>query len=655
MASVGHPEPATPRLSRHRTLRSLGALVAHPATGVIGASLFWGFLPHGALVVWAICLSLVGLSLIFDMRLARLGRLAAADRVYRWHLYAHGLCFAALPWFDLGATGSQTVSYIMLIPLFAASGGYTGVAIDLAGRSFRPASMLVGIGISYAVPFAISGAWVVFAITILWTVAMAGVAHLGQNYRSELIRLREESEIAAVRDVLTGLANRAGLTDQLDLRLRSGSRMVLGVLDLDRFKLINDSLGHHYGDAVLVAVGNRLAEAVGPDGYVARIGGDEFAILVPHRGPLPTIVPFIEELLDQLEAPVRHRGRTMRVKASAGLTMLDPTSDGSAALAEADVSMYRSKRSTKQRTTLFDASMRQAVRRRSLLEDSFRSALENGEVTFWCQPIVDAHTLAPTGVELLARWIQPDSTRIGPDEFVPIAEETGLSVDLGRLGLLRAIELLNRWNGDPELGSLSVNVNISALHLGADLVGDVQAALAQLDGVDPGRLGLEFVENGLISEVGDQLGQLHQLRDLGVRLIIDDFGVGYSSLTYLRALPMTGMKLDRSFIRGVDTDPLKRELCRLVAGMANAISLPIVAEGVETESELLPLRAMGMSSVQGFGVARPAPAADAETACRALWRQAQGNRPGELASIEAEIQELLRSQTVGQPAMATDQ
>ena len=409
----------------------------------------------------------------------------------------------------------------------------------------------------------------------------------------------------ATHDVLTGMLNRAALAEALSHCLDGGSPAAVLFMDLDRFKLVNDTHGHAVGDALLVALGQRLASAVRPEDTVARFGGDEFVILCPGVLDEAVALQIAHRLSDTLSEPFLVDGHELFLTGSVGVAIGRPTDGPEDLLRDADNAMYRAKEQGRPGYAFFDAGMRDRSRRRLELEQELHFALERSELRLVYQPVFDTLTGELLGAEALLRW---DSAQgpISPAEFVPIAEETGLVMPIGDWVLRMACRQAARWRR--ELGrGVPVSVNVAARQLTRPgLAAQVLVALGEA-GAEPGDLVLEITEHGVLEDFAAAFRHLQEVRALGVRVAVDDFGTGWSSLSYLQRLPVDALKIDRSFVATLGVEGPSMAIVGSLVSLAHGLGLTVVAEGVETEEQLAELRRLGCDSVQGFLLARPAP------------------------------------------------
>jgi diguanylate cyclase (GGDEF)-like protein/PAS domain S-box-containing protein len=433
---------------------------------------------------------------------------------------------------------------------------------------------------------------------------------------SERVRLEDQLTRQAFHDGLTGMANRALFRDRLEQALaRSGrSRGVLAVLlvDLDGFKQVNDSLGHDAGDQLLQAVAERFALEIRPSDTLARLGGDEFALLIDgaHESHAVSVA---ERLLDALSEPVLISGRELVVGASIGIA-LHPGGPGQSEelLRHADVAMYAAKEAGRGRYELFHYDMARELGELLGLEHELRLGLQRGEFTLHYQPEVDLENGDIVGVEALLRWNSPRRGLVPPDRFIPVAESTGLILGLGEFVLREACAQTAQWRSEGILPERFVTwVNLSGKQLSAGGIGaTVKAALTET-GLPAEYLGLEVTETSLVQEGagGDRArSELQNLHEQGVRIAIDDFGTGFSSLGQLRRFPVDMIKVDRSFIQGVEEEPKDAAITANLVTLAHALGVLAIAEGIESNGQLVSLRGLGCDLAQGFLFARPLPA-----------------------------------------------
>jgi diguanylate cyclase (GGDEF)-like protein len=408
-------------------------------------------------------------------------------------------------------------------------------------------------------------------------------------------------------DDLTGLPNRRALLATLERHVAAGPDVapaVVGLLDLDGFKEINDSFGHPVGDAVLIEVAGRLRGAVADDDVVARLGGDEFGLVL--HGDDDEVDARLREVLDQVAAPIRLAGGAeVTVEVSAGLVRATPGVGADELLRNADVAMYRVKNSDSRRCW-FEPHMQAEVVERTRMQRALRRAIEDDQFLLHFQPIIDTTVGRVCSVESLVRWDHPELGVIGPDRFVPLAEATGLIEPLGDLILVRALESLRQMDLDGT-SDRTVSINLSPRQLTNPLfVQRVRSAL-EATGVAPERVVLEVTESVWLDDVEHAVARLEQLRDLGVQLSLDDFGTGYSSLSYLGRLPAQIVKLDRALVQPARTDARTAALVAAVVQFSEVAGLRVVAEGVETREDQRVLAALGCTVHQGYLYARPVP------------------------------------------------
>jgi diguanylate cyclase (GGDEF)-like protein/PAS domain S-box-containing protein len=441
--------------------------------------------------------------------------------------------------------------------------------------------------------------------------ALANV--LGDAFERELTEDRIRHR--ALHDPLTGLPNRALFMDRLRhaierLRRRSSPAAIL-FLDLDRFKLVNDSLGHRYGDELLAAAAPRLKQALRSSDTVARFGADEFAILLEEIAGEREAVEMAQRVAGVFTRPFVLSGNEHFVTTSVGIAIAEGGERAEDLVRDADAAMHRAKERGGGRYELFDEAIRGRAISRLRVENDLRRALERDELTLDYQPVVSLRDRSIVGVEALVRWNHPERGRIPPGEFIGVAEENGLIDPIGRWVLNNACHQAADWYRlRPDHPPLSMSVNLSAVQFrNRGLVETVAGAMRGAS-LDPACLTLELTESVMVSDVDDLDEILSALKDLGVRLVLDDFGTGYSSLSYLTRLPLDALKVDRSFVDGLGRDPRDTALTEAIVAMSHALSLDVVGEGVETERQRDELARFGCDLAQGYHFSRPVDAAE---------------------------------------------
>jgi len=406
---------------------------------------------------------------------------------------------------------------------------------------------------------------------------------------------------AATHDPLTGLPNRSlldrRLVAALDRHRRREETVAVIFLDLDLFKKVNDSLGHRAGDELLVAAAGRIQSVIRPSDTVARFGGDEFVVICEGLIGEIEAMGIADRIREALERVFVVQSHEVYVSASLGVAF--PRSDdydAESILADADTAMFRAKEAGRGRCEPYDRRMRERAIERLETEAALRRALETGQLRLAYQPVVDLASGRIDAVEALVRWDHPERGLLNPDSFIALAEETGLIVAVGSWAIDAAFAQQARWSGT----GLSSSVNVSGRQLTRpELVGSVGAAI-EASGVDPARIHLEITENAVIEDPAATMSALRALKALGVGLVLDDFGTGYASLSALRRFPIDGIKVDRSFVRGVARFPEDRAIVRAVVRLASDLGLSVVAEGVESTEQRDVLLELGCRRGQGY-------------------------------------------------------
>jgi diguanylate cyclase (GGDEF)-like protein/PAS domain S-box-containing protein len=437
------------------------------------------------------------------------------------------------------------------------------------------------------------------------------------NSRDITGRKRDEEMIRhlAYFDALTGLPNRRLFDDRLAKALahsrRRGARgLAILLLDLDRFQTVNDTLGHGAGDQLLRDAAARFSSVLREQDSVARLGGDEFLFLVSDIDDVESAALVAGKILAELEAPFSISGHELHLTASAGVAMFPQDgSEAAALIRDADTALHRAKKQGGNRYQLYDATMNAIAFRRLVLENSLRRAFEREELRLHYQPLVSMHDGTFVGVEALIRWQHPELGLVSPAEFIPLAEETGLIVQLTHWVLRTACAQMKAWHdAGLELDSISVNVSAQRFST-ANLPATVREALASA-GLDGKHLCIELTESVMMEDAEQTIATMQELKELRVKISIDDFGTGYSSLSYLKRLPIDTLKIDQSFVRHMPADSDDAAIALLIISMAHNLNLSVVAEGVETEEQMESLRSQKCDVMQGYLISRPVPGAE---------------------------------------------
>ena len=461
------------------------------------------------------------------------------------------------------------------------------------------------------------GAAIVGATVPFIAVGLAGLALLAglimRHMRRTAVALSEGEDRLrhlALHDALSGLPNRAYFAERLETMIervnRGGSAGAVLCIDLDHFKDVNDTLGHHVGDDLIGAVTKRLRHIVREEALVARLGGDEFAIITPGATDTSTLMTIADRVIASLCAPYAIAGHTLVIGASIGIAVIDrPSLRAHDIMRYADMALYRAKNEGRRRACIYDDAMNADLVQRKELEHDLREAIENEGLHLLYQPVFSADGEKVVGVEALARWNHPTRGAIPPTEFIPIAEHSGLIIALGEWALRRACLDAARW-------PIALAVNVSPLQFRRpDFVEMVERILKET-GFDHARLELEITESTLLGNVEGAEAAMRRLKALGVRLALDDFGTGYSSLLYLRRFPFDKLKIDRSFVRSIESAAEAAPIVHAIVSLGRGLGMKVTAEGVETAEQHLFLRAAGVHFMQGFRFGKPETTAQIE-------------------------------------------
>ena len=456
-------------------------------------------------------------------------------------------------------------------------------------------------------------AWTHTEINCLMDIAGGLVTEL--ELRSDLSLKRQTQEhllYSTLHDALTGLPNRSLFTERLRHAMRRAARhpdnlFAVLFLDLDRFKEVNDNLGHFAGDELLRAVARRLEACIRPEDTVARLSGDEFAILLESITEASDAGRVAERIEEALSFPINLASAEVVTSASMGIVTSSMSHDQpEQLLRSADMAMYRAKAAGRARYEMFDRAMHTDALARLQLETDLRRAVELGEFRLHYQPLVSLRTGRITGLEALVRWQHPERGLVHPADFIPIAEETGLIVPMGRWVLNEACRQIKEWQlAHPRDEPLSIGVNLSAKQFSQpDIVEQISGAIAA-SGIEARSLRIEITEAAIIDKAKSAAGLLQSIRDLGVQVYLDDFGTGYSSLSYLHGLPIDAIKIDRAFVSSMDTDDKNLRLVRTILTLSEIVGVRAQAEGISTAEQLRELRSLNCEQGQGYLFSAP--------------------------------------------------
>jgi diguanylate cyclase (GGDEF)-like protein len=437
-------------------------------------------------------------------------------------------------------------------------------------------------------------------------------ALLGRSLRYAIERKRTEVQLAhmALHDPLTGLPNRALFLDRLGVALdrsrRASASVAVLFLDVDNFKQVNDTLGHAAGDRLLSGLADRMQAMLRPMDTVARFGGDEFTFLIEDLASEREVVLIAERITQATSVPIRLEDGETSITVSIGIAMVgDASLLPESVIREADAAMYRAKELGRSRYELFDEASRHRAMERLELETALRHAVERSELRVHYQPKVSLNgDVMVTGFEALVRWEHPQRGLIAPEEFIPLAEETGMVLAIGEYVLSEALRQISRWRASKP--DVTVSVNLSPRQLEDASLASMLAGAIRASGVDPAAVCLEITESAVTLHPEVAMRALERLKMIGVRIAIDDYGTGSSSLTSLKQLPVDTLKIHESFVSDLDGDP-EASLVGAVVELGHALGLNVVAEGVETDTQLAKLRSLGCDGAQGFLFGRPVP------------------------------------------------
>ena len=432
------------------------------------------------------------------------------------------------------------------------------------------------------------------------------------NDISERKAFEEELYHQAFYDALTGLPNRALFMERLNHAIerrkrRNHYRYALIMFDLDRFKRVNDSLGHQVGDELLKQMAGRFKQCIRSVDTVARLGGDEFAVILEEFVIKKDVIHVARRIRDVAQEPVYIDNNEIFVSASIGILLrVDDYSHAEDLLRDADIAMYRAKESGKACFKVFNKKMHDETLESLVIENDLRKAITENKLTLYYQPILKTGSETIEGFEALVRWIHPDHGILSPGKFIPLAEETGLIVPLGKWVISEACEQIKRWNDIyPQFSDLTVSVNVSSKQIIQQDFIEYIAYVLKKNNCPPKQLKIELTESVLMDYAEASIEKMHALKKMGIQLIIDDFGTGYSSLSYLNRFPIDGLKIDRSFISSMNSSNEDMEIVKTVLSLASHLSLDVVAEGVEEKNQLSVLKALSCKSVQGFYFSKP--------------------------------------------------
>jgi diguanylate cyclase (GGDEF)-like protein len=532
---------------------------------------------------------------------------------------------AAANWMKYAKVGSAVIMGLAITGMH-----YTGMA---AARFAANTICLTGplVDNSWMAGTLAGTTFLILCATLGLSVIDSRMASKTAKMAASLKRANDELQRIALLDPLTKLPNRVLLEDRIEQAIAQAERSKLNCavifVDLDRFKTINDSLGHMVGDELLRAVGARLQTLVRAEDTVSRLGGDEFVILLREVIDAPDAAAVGDKILTELREPFRAHDKELYITPSIGISLFPLNGQTAQMLiTQADAAMYNAKQEGRNGCRLFASEMSTFFPERLMMENDLRHALARREFELYYQPKVDLLDGRVVGMEALIRWRHPEKGLVGPDEFIPLAENTGLIVPIGRWVIEEACAQNKEWQlaGMPHL---RVAVNISAVQFKQrDLLDTIKYAL-EASGLSPQFLEVEVTETVVMQNASQAIVTLEKLSEMGIHVSIDDFGTGYSSLSYLKRFPIDKLKIDRSFIRDISSDMDDAAIVRATIALAHNLRLRVVAEGVETEDQLQFLRALGCDEYQGYYKSKPVPASDFARQMRAEAAGASASSP----------------------------
>jgi len=589
---------------------AIGALI-----GILSGLFFAIYVPHPIVIVSVVAFTLVAVARVVSA-IALAGSKNASTRflelVYEAGAFSYAFLFGLLGALAILIKSPQPVEVMMVatalcygMAITARNGGRPIIALGQMMLSFLP--------VVAACLYQGSLPMITLAITTLLVIpAMAAVSlNVHETLRKSIAaaetseRLARKMEVLAHTDVVTGLQNRAGLNDMLVTQLMQSTQndsLALFWLDLDRFKEVNDLLGHQIGDRVLSEVARRLRDSLPVDAGIARVGGDEFVFFCPVSGR-DECDKLAKRIENQIKRAMRFDGDRLEITGSMGIALMpEHGSDADHLMQAADLALYHAKLGTRGGHRFFDESMTRELANRREIEAELRLAIQRDELSLFYQPIVDLQTGHIRCFEALLRWFHPTKGELRPAEFIPVAEETGVIVTLGNWITRQAALACAQW---PE--HISVAVNLSPLQIKAPgSVLAIEQALREAK-LDPRRLELEVTESLFIEDSEQTAAFIEELSAKGVRFALDDFGTGYSSLSYIHKFPFSKIKVDRCFVSGTDTGPRAHAIIRAVAAMGRGLDMEIVAEGLEEQHQVETVRDAGCTLGQGYFFSRAVP------------------------------------------------